>query len=101
MHQTMSPAVYDAPKEIHISVEPEMKSKRFKLFHGKEDVFTGYFRIMLPKSYDKSCIYGNLYYRVGKYTLPITPMMFDAGTFYVKSSEKPEIVSTTQGLRLV
>lgn len=101
LHQTMSPAVYDAPKEIHIDVAPEMKSVRRGLFGGKEDVFTGYFRITLPKSYDKSCVYGNLYYRVGKYTLPITPMMFDEGTVYVKSSEKPEIVSTAQGLKLV
>lgn len=102
LHRSMSPAVYDAPKEIHIDVQPELESGRRSLFGGKkEDTFTGYFRITLPANYDKSSVYGYLYYRVGRYTLPITPQMFDAGTFYVKSGEKPEIISTAQGLRLI
>lgn len=101
LHQTMSPAVYDAPKEIHIDVSPEIKAVRRGLFRGKEEMFTGYYRITLPQNYDKSCVSGNLHYRVGKYMLPITSMMFDAGTVYIKSSEKPEIISTTQGLKLI
>lgn len=100
LHRPMNPAVYDAPKEVEIGVSPVNRMVRVGLFHQNE-VFAGYFRLSFPKNFDRSCACGALHYRVGGHTIPITPMMAEEGSVYVRSDERPEVFSTNRGLKLI
>lgn len=101
MNQAMNPATYNAPKDVHIDVSPVMKKEGIGLFRVKREVPSGYYRISFPKNIDKSYGNGFLQYQVGEFLLPITPMMLENGEVYVRSGEKPKIISTNQGLRLI
>ena len=96
-NQAMISAFCNIPMEIHVTVTQQT---RVEGLFKKRTVFTGYYTMSFPKGFDSGYKDGDLIYRIKDFSVPITKMMLEQGTVYIKTDIKPEVVSKNKGLKL-
>ena len=96
-NQAMISAYCNIPMEIHVTVAQQT---RVEGLFRKRTVSTGYYTMAFPKGFDSGYKDGDLVYRIKDFSVPITKMMLEQGTVYIKTDIKPEVVSKNKGLKL-
>lgn len=73
-------------------------------FFRKVEVDTGFYQITLPREYEPNVGDGDVYYIVPSNVhleIPITKKMFKNGVVFIRTNEKPKILSKFDGLRII
>ena len=96
--QAMTPPYVDISTEVTVTVEQQTKSKGFI---SKSIVPTGYYIIRFDKSTFINYTDGDLVYKIGSLSIPITSQMISLGAIYIKTTVKPEVKPGKKGIRLL
>lgn len=87
----------DIPLYIQIDIKKDVRTEGiFK----KRTIETDFFILSFPPDISSGYTDGDLQYCVGDLVIPVTRQMVEHGEIYVKSKQKPEIISQNSGLRL-
>lgn len=97
-NQAMISPHCNVPMDIHVEVMPHTLTKG--LFK-KTEVHTGYYRMVFPREVAGGYNSGDLYYHVDGMKVPVTRQMIEQETVYIKTSQRPELVSRNKGLVLI
>lgn len=97
-NQAMITAYCNIPMQVHIDVREQT---RMEGFIRRRAVQTGYYTLAFPQDLAGGYREGDLAYRVCGLDIPITKQMVKQGVVYIKTSNRPEVISKNKGMNLV
>lgn len=83
------------PKEVQVRVTEDVVMKGV---FRKKAVPTGFYTISFGEGIAEGYMDGDLVYKIRDFSIPITKKMVEQRTVFVKTSTRPEILSTNKGL---
>lgn len=87
----------DVPLYIQVEIREDVRKEGF---FKKKTVKTGFFILSFPPDIGSGYMDGDLQYCIGDLAVPITRRMMELGQIYVKSEQRPNVISRNRGFRL-
>lgn len=92
------------PTTVHLPLRASVTVQQDTILQGlfrRRAVETGFFTMTFPQDLAEKYVTGSLAYCIGDFEVPITKEMAQKGTVYIKTQQRPEVVSRNKGIQLV